>query len=73
MTNAEKKAREMLSNAQLADLLEEWELTTNINSPEIYMVRGWIMDELQSRNPKAFDEWLDGDAEDETLKDYMTR
>lgn len=72
MTNTEKKAREMLSNAQLADLLEEWELTSKINNPEIATVRGWLMDELESRNPAAFEKWLDSDAEDSTLKDYMT-
>lgn len=72
MTNAEKKAREMLSNATLAVLLDEWELTTNINNPEIATVRGWLMDELESRNPEAFEKWLDGDAEDSTLRDYMT-
>lgn len=73
MTNAEKRAREILSNEQLADLLDEWELTTNINTPEIHMVRGWLMDELESRNPEGFEKWLDGDADDSTLRDYITK
>ena len=67
----EEKAREMLSNATLADLLDEWELTSKIDSPEIYTVRGWLMDEIESRNPEAFNKWLDSDAEDETLREYM--
>lgn len=73
MTMQEKAAREMLSNATLGDLLDEWELTTNSNDPEIATVRGWLMDELESRNPEAFNAWLDQDApEDNQLREYMT-
>lgn len=73
MTAAEQKAREMISNLTLADLLDEWELTSKINNPEIYTVRGWLMDELESRNPEAFDKWLDSDEPtDEMLREYMT-
>lgn len=72
MTAAEAKAREMISNLTLADLLDEWELTSKINNPEIYTVRGWLMDELESRNPEAFDKWLDSDEPtDEMLREYM--
>lgn len=73
MLPQEKAAREILANSTLGDLLDEWELTSSVNSPEVYTVRGWLMDELESRNPEAFNEWLDGDAEDDTLRDYMTR
>lgn len=73
MNSIEAKARELISNQMLADLLDEWELTTNSNSPETYTVRGWLMDEFEKRNPEAFNEWMDGDAEDSTLRDYMTR
>lgn len=73
MTKQEKQAREMLSNSTLGDLLDEWELTTNISDPEIATVRGWLMDELESRNPEAFDKWLDQDEpEDSQLREYMT-
>ena len=73
MTKQEKQAREMLSNATLGDLLDEWELTTNINNPEIFTVRGWLMDELESRNPEAFNAWLDqDDPTDESLREFMT-
>lgn len=73
MLPQEKAAREILANSTLGDLLDEWELTSSVNSPEVYTVRGWLMDELESRNPEAFNEWLDGDAEDDTLRDYMTK
>lgn len=73
MTKQEQKAREMLANSTLGDLLDEWELTSNINDPEIATVRGWLMDELESRNPEAFNAWLDQDApEDNQLREYMT-
>lgn len=73
MTIHEKAARKMLSNATLGDLLDEWELTTNNNDPEIATVRGWLMDELENRNPEAFNAWLDQDApEDNQLREYMT-
>lgn len=73
MTVQEKHAREILSNETLGNLLDEWELTTNIRTAECAMVRGWLMDELESRNPEAFDKWLDQDAPtDESLREYMT-
>ena len=62
----------MLSNATLGDLLDEWELTTNINNSGIFTVREWLMDELESRNPEAFNAWLDqDDATDESLREFM--
>lgn len=74
MTKAEMKAKELLSNMTLADLLEEWELTSNIRTPEIATVRGWLMDELESRNPEAFNAWLDQDEpEDADLKWFMRK
>lgn len=73
MTVQEKHTREILSNSTLGDLLDEWELTTNIHTVECAMVRGWLMDELESRNPEAFNAWLDLDApEDNQLREYMT-
>lgn len=73
MLPQEKAAREILANSTLGDLLDEWELTSTVNDPEVYTVRGWLMDEFERRNPEAFNEWLDGDAEDDTLAEYMTR
>ena len=69
----EAKAREFISNQTLGDLLDEWELTSKINNPEISTVRGWLMDELEKRNPEAFNKWLDQDEpNDEDLREYMT-
>lgn len=72
MLPQEKKAREILAYATLADLLDEWKLTSEVNDPHIPTVRGWLMDEFERRNPEGFNEWLDTDAEDDTLEDYIT-
>lgn len=72
MSEFEKKARLMLEKAQLADLLDEWELTSGRRGCEVATVRGWILDELERRNPEAFNAWLDGEALDEELRAYMT-
>jgi hypothetical protein len=74
MTYTEKKAREMISNLTLPELIDEWELTSNINTAEIHIVRGWLMDELEKRNPAAFDKWLDSEnCLDTELKYYMMK
>lgn len=74
MTKQEQKARGMISNLTLPELLDEWELTNKMKvSVECAMVRGWLMDELESRNPKAFDEWLEDEAEDTELRYYMMK
>lgn len=53
-------------------LLDLWESTTENNDPNIYTVRGWLMDELSRRYPAAFDAWLDLDApEDDQLRQYI--
>ena len=69
-----EKARVTLSNMTMMDLIDQWELTTNINDPAIYEVRGWIMDEIQRREPEGFNAWLDSeDPRDEDLKHYVIK
>ena len=72
MTRAENEARELLKQQTLDDLLTQWELTAIYNNENIYTVRGWLMDELESRNPEAFNKWLDSYCEDFELRKYMT-
>lgn len=68
--NAEKNARAMLSRLSVEQLIKEFDMTEVIPiSLELSIVRGWIMDELEKRNPEAFDRWLDLDYPDnESLK-----
>lgn len=56
----EEIAKNMISKKSTADLVEMFEITEKQeNSSEVYMVRGWIMDELEARDPDAFDKWID--------------
>ena len=68
--NAEKNARTMLSRLSTEQLIKEFDMTEDIPiTLELSMVRGWIMDELEKRNPEAFDKWLDlGYPDNESLK-----
>lgn len=61
----------VLKTYSTAQLLDLWELTTSNPNEYIPVVRGWLMDELESRHPEAFDKWLDGDAEDVDLRKYI--
>lgn len=49
------------TTAQLCDLFETTETydTRRDDWIEIAAVRGWIMDELEARNPERFAEWID--------------
>lgn len=63
MIPAEKKARDLLASRTTEDLVKQFELTskitTKVYTAEIPIVRGWIMDELEKRDAKAFDKWID--------------
>ena len=72
MTTAEMKARNLISQQSTEALLDHWELTTYINDEHIPMVRGWLMDEFEKRNPEAFNRWLDSYEEDDALRKYIT-
>lgn len=57
------------------DLVEDFILTGTMTiTPEVSIVRGWIMYELQRRNPKKFIAWLDSeDCADASLRKYFLR
>ena len=65
------KAMKILKQRTTKQLLDLWEMTTTNNSPCIPTVSGWIMDELASRFPAAFDAWLDSDTDDAALREYV--
>lgn len=61
-----------IKNAYTEQLLELWELTAKQKpSVELAIVRGWLMDELEIRDQKGFNAWLDDDRPDEDLRKYM--
>ena len=70
MTPAEKAAQ-MMKNRPLKDLISEFILTGVMDDPHIPTVRGWYMDELERRDPTAYEAWLDAYDTDESLTKYF--
>lgn len=63
-----------LKNMTTEKLCELFELTENMNDENIPTVRGWIMDEIQKRNPDGFNEWLEDDLSvDSDLKKFVLK
>lgn len=61
-----------ITNASTEKLLELWELTASRKpSVELAIVRGWLMDELEIRDRKGFNAWLEDNALDADLRKYM--
>lgn len=51
-----------IKNASTQQLLELWELTERMErSPELPIVRGWLMDEMEARDPEGFDRWMESE------------
>jgi len=58
----ETKKTNLVAGLTIEGLMDAFDATDSNNSPEIPTVRGWIMDEMEKRNPEAFNAWLSGDA-----------
>lgn len=62
----------VIKNMTTAKLIEVFILTGSVNNENIPTVRGWIMDELEFRNPEAFNAWVESDDfEDEAILKYF--
>jgi hypothetical protein len=53
------KAAVIIKSLPIEKLILSFELTESNNDENIPTVRGWLMDELEERNPEAFEKWLD--------------
>lgn len=63
---------EKLQNMSTEQLLDLFELTTNINDVNISTVRGWLMDEIERRFPEKFVLWLvSNECEDENHRKFI--
>ena len=60
--NKKMKLTEIFAKLNMEQLIESFELTDARNDKEMPTVRGWMMDEMERRNPEAFEAWLNGDA-----------
>ena len=57
------KTPDHIKKASTKKLLELWSLTESMkHSQELAIVRGWLMDELEARDPEGFDRWMDNAA-----------
>jgi hypothetical protein len=65
------KAAAVIASMTTRQLVDTFILTGNVNAPHIPTVRGWIMDELEARDPAAFDAWLEDYADDADLLKYF--
>jgi hypothetical protein len=52
---------ELIKNLSTKQIIESFNMINEMKESEIFTVRGWLMDELEKRNPKAFLNWIDGD------------
>ena len=51
-----------IKSASIKQLLELWALTERMAlSPGLPIVRGWLMDELEARDPEGFEAWMDSE------------
>lgn len=67
------KSPDSLHTLSLEKLLTLWENTEHLHTPELPIIRGWLMDELERRNPEGFSAWLDQDApEDRDLRRFLS-
>lgn len=65
------KAKAQIEVQSTALLCEMFELTNNNNEAGVFNVRGWVMDELEQRDPKAFEAWME--TEDVALMDFPSK
>ena len=63
MTPSEKAAT-ILKARNTKDLIDDFVFTSKLNNSNVPTVRGWIMDELERRNPEAFAKWIDFNGTD---------
>lgn len=66
-----ERQKEILANMSMDNLVETFRMTEQMKGEHVPIVRGWIMDELEKRNPDGFDKWLDESAEDAELGKYV--
>ena len=63
----------VLAKMSMKNLVETFCMTEKMNGEDIPTVRGWLMDEIESRNPEGFDRWMDESAEDSDLGKYVLK
>ena len=64
-----RKTKDLINDLILTGMMMD-RTKDAVKRTNLATVRGWIMDELEERNPEAYWEWIEESAEDEDLKKY---
>ena len=60
--NKQTAALDLLRSRSNADLLAIWEDTEHqVTTQETYVIRRWVMEIMQERDPDGFDAWMDNE------------
>lgn len=77
-TNTPKEALAKMSGRATTDLIRDVILTGKmIDSlkkkvdPNMFTVRGWLLDEIERRDPEGYDAWIDSDLDDDGLLKFI--
>ena len=79
MNNAEALGRMKVACRKTKDLIRDFILSgimydgtrDSQKRIQLAMVRGWMMDELEKRDPDAWESWLDSNLDDDGLLQYF--
>lgn len=63
---AKEKAAELIRGKSTEEIVRCFEITEEVKdgstlAADVYRVRGWLMDELEKRNHRAFIDWIESD------------
>lgn len=59
----ENQAKEMLQDMTIKGIIDAFDAMIGVTIAESATVRGWLMDELERRNPEKFEQFLDSSEE----------
>ena len=64
--------QEKLMEMSIERLCDIFEMTTKISDKNICVIRGWLMDAIEAKNPEGFENWLDSDDNDDSsIREYV--
>ena len=77
-TNTPKEAIAKMANRKTVDLIRDVIMTgkiidtlrKNVDS-NMFTVRGWLLDEIERRDPEGYDTWIESDLDDDGLLKYI--
>ena len=67
-----RKTKDLIRDFILTGIMIDAAHTTNKPyDPNLPTVRGWLMDEIERRDPDGFERWMDSDLDDDALPQYI--